>query len=151
MRTSVKVKTLIIISAVMIAVVFSFCLGYFKAKMDFREFSDTYTVSVEKNAESTVSYEENTEPTTPIKETAQPTVSPEETAEQDDLTLLVNINTASAAELDKLPGIGSALAGRIVEYRKENGEFRNRYDIMDVPGIGAGTYEKIKNNIYVNE
>ena len=50
MRTSVTLKTLIIISAAMIITVLSFSMGYFKAKMDFQKFTDTYTVSVEETA-----------------------------------------------------------------------------------------------------
>ena len=62
MKTSVNLKMLIIISAAMIITVLSFSLGYFKAKMDFQKYSDSYTVSVEKIAESTAPEEEITIP-----------------------------------------------------------------------------------------
>jgi len=62
---------------------------------------------------------------------------------------LVNINTAGAEELDGLTGIGPALAGKIIEYREENGPFENIADIMDVSGIGPATFEKFKNDITV--
>jgi len=62
---------------------------------------------------------------------------------------LININTASQAELETLPGIGPTTAQRIIEYREQNGPFVNTEDIINVPGIGSGTYERIKNLITV--
>ena len=49
----------------------------------------------------------------------------------------VNINTATLEELDKLPGIGPAIAQRILDYREEHGRFETIYDIANVSGIGA--------------
>lgn len=63
----------------------------------------------------------------------------------------LNINTASAAELDLLPGIGETLAGRIVAYREENGAFAESADIMKVEGIGEGIYADIQELITVGE
>ena len=64
-------------------------------------------------------------------------------------TELVNINTASADELVALPAIGSATAQKIIEYREQNGPFLNIEDIINVPGIGAGNYERFKDMITV--
>jgi competence protein ComEA len=61
----------------------------------------------------------------------------------------VNINTATATELEALPGIGPKTAEAIVEYREANGSFETIEDIMDVPGIGEGTFEKIRDGITV--
>jgi len=61
---------------------------------------------------------------------------------------LVDLNTATEAELDTLPGIGPARALDIVEYRREH-PFRHIEDVMDVPGIGPGIFERIKNRITV--
>lgn len=55
-----------------------------------------------------------------------------------------NINTASAAELQRLPRIGPALAERIVEYRRVNGRFRSAEQITEVRGIGEKTLEKMR-------
>jgi competence protein ComEA len=48
----------------------------------------------------------------------------------------VDLNRASAAELEELPGVGPVLAGRIVSYRDENGPFRSIDQLIEVPGIG---------------
>lgn len=60
---------------------------------------------------------------------------------------LININTASAEELDSLPGIGPTLAQRIIAYREENGPFQTIEDIVNVSGIGSSTFENIKDLI----
>ena len=59
----------------------------------------------------------------------------------------VNINTASAGELEELLGIGPILAERIVEYRRENGRFRYVYELMDIPGIDENTYLALRDRI----
>lgn len=64
-------------------------------------------------------------------------------------TELININTASLAELDTLPGIGPTTAQKIIDYRQQNGPFLNTQDIINVSGIGPGTYERIKDLITV--
>ncbi len=62
---------------------------------------------------------------------------------------VVNINTASATELESLPGIGPSLAKKIVEFRQKNGGFKNPSDLMAVQGIGEKKYEQLKNLISV--
>jgi competence protein ComEA len=64
-------------------------------------------------------------------------------------TELININTASNAELESLPGIGPTTAQKIIDYREKNGPFINAEDIVNVSGIGPGTYERIKDLITV--
>ena len=61
----------------------------------------------------------------------------------------VNINTASAEQLQTLPGVGPALAQRILDYRKENGSFKKAEELMNVKGIGEKSYEKLKDHITV--
>lgn len=61
----------------------------------------------------------------------------------------ININTASVEELDALPGIGAAIAQRIVDYREENGPFQSPADLQEVQGIGGKAYEKLKDFISV--
>ncbi|MHB1317442.1 MAG: helix-hairpin-helix domain-containing protein [Anaerolineae bacterium] len=62
---------------------------------------------------------------------------------------LININTATASELETLPGIGAVLAGRIVAYRTENGPFQAIEGVMDVRGIGESYYAQIRDLITV--
>jgi competence protein ComEA len=64
-------------------------------------------------------------------------------------TELININTASSADLESLPGIGPTTAQKIIDYREQNGPFINAEDIINVSGIGPGTYERIKDLITV--
>ena len=61
----------------------------------------------------------------------------------------VNINTAGAAELDSLPGIGPALAERIIQYRQTNGLFQNPQDLMNVSGIGEKKFAELEHLITV--
>ena len=61
----------------------------------------------------------------------------------------VNINTASKEELLSLKGIGDSRAEDIINYRTENGKFAAIEDIMKVPGIKQGAFNKIKDNIKV--
>ena len=59
----------------------------------------------------------------------------------------VNINTATQAELETLPGIGSSTASKIIQYRNEKGRFNKIDEIKEVSGIGEAKFEKIKNYI----
>jgi competence ComEA-like helix-hairpin-helix protein len=56
----------------------------------------------------------------------------------------VNINNADASQLALLPRVGPSVAGRIVDYRKQNGGFKKAEDLMLVQGIGEKTFELIK-------
>jgi len=62
---------------------------------------------------------------------------------------VVNINTASAAELEALPGVGAKTAARIVEYRQKNGPFKKVEELMNVRGVGEKNFLKLKPQITV--
>ncbi len=62
---------------------------------------------------------------------------------------LLNLNAVTSRELASLPGIGTVLAERILEYRKTNGVFRNIEEVMNVPGIGEKKFQGIKEFITV--
>ncbi len=61
----------------------------------------------------------------------------------------ININKATQAELETIPGIGPSTALKIINYRKENGKFTSIEDIKNVSGIGDAKYEKMKEYITV--
>ena len=65
-------------------------------------------------------------------------LSPEEKPE------LLNINTATAEELQTLPSIGPAMSQRIIQHRKEHGKFASVNALTEVKGIGEKTLEKLK-------
>ena len=56
----------------------------------------------------------------------------------------LNLNAATEAQLEALPGIGAATATRIVEYRKKNGQFKKVEELMNVKGIGEKSFLKLK-------
>jgi competence protein ComEA len=61
----------------------------------------------------------------------------------------MDLNTASASELDLLPGIGPALAQRIIEYRGKHGGFKTIEELKQVPGIGPKKLEAIRDRVTV--
>jgi competence protein ComEA len=65
------------------------------------------------------------------------------------ITAPININTANLEELDKLPGIGPSIAQAIIDYRTQNGPFKNIEAINEVKGIGDALFAKIKDSITV--
>lgn len=62
---------------------------------------------------------------------------------------LINVNTASAIELEALPGVGEVIAQAIVDYRTENGPFTSVDQLLDVSGIGDATLENIRELVTV--
>lgn len=61
----------------------------------------------------------------------------------------ININRATAGELDSLPGIGPVLASRIIDYRKANGPFATVDDLQKVSGIGSAKFAQFKSKVRV--
>lgn len=56
----------------------------------------------------------------------------------------VNLNTATVAQLEALPGIGPSMAQRIVSYREKNGAFKKLEDLMNIQGIGEKSFLKLR-------
>lgn len=86
-----------------------------------------------------------------VGEVAPPSSSPEKTTASTggaaDTSGLIDLNSADAAALDTLSGIGPATAAAIIEYREANGPFKRSEDIQNVKGIGPSVYAKIKDQI----
>lgn len=72
-----------------------------------------------------------------------------ELAAQNNSGDLININTADEKELQKIKGVGPSIAGRIIDYRENNGAFKSIEDIKKVRGIGDKTFEKMKDQITI--
>ena len=63
---------------------------------------------------------------------------------------LININTASKKEIaQNINGIGEKTAAKIISYRKTNGGFKSKEELMNIKGISKNKFEKIKNSIIV--
>ena len=63
---------------------------------------------------------------------------------------LISLNRASQEYLERLPGVGPVIAGRIVEYRKEYGDFQSIEELVKVKGVGLKTVEKLKPYLKLN-
>jgi competence protein ComEA len=61
----------------------------------------------------------------------------------------VDLNTATATQLQTLPGVGPALAMRIIEYRDANGRFARIEDVMNVRGVGEATFLRMRDLLTV--
>jgi competence protein ComEA len=63
----------------------------------------------------------------------------------------VNLNSATQAQIETLPGIGPKVAQRIIEYRQKNGPFKKIEDLMNVKGVGEKSFLKLKPYLTVTE
>ena len=68
---------------------------------------------------------------------------------ENDVGTKVNINTAKLEELQNIPGVGPSIAQAIIDYRKENGKFKNIEDIKNVSGVGESKYKNMESYIKV--
>lgn len=121
------------LAMLVIAVAFiSFCLGLFLAK---RHEPDTVTITTGK---------------TPVSQAAAETAQQADPSESVSyLNGRLNINAASAEDFALLPGIGEALAQRIVDYRTASGPFTDVSELCNVSGIGEKRLEAILEYITV--
>lgn len=74
-------------------------------------------------------------------------VSMDKVAVNIDGRAMINVNRADAETLTLVDGIGEVLAGRIVDYRRENGPFQTLDDLLKIKGIGKATLERIRQRI----
>jgi competence protein ComEA len=64
-------------------------------------------------------------------------------------TVQVNLNTATVADLQQLPGVGAKVAARIVDYRQKQGPFKRIEELMNIQGIGEKSFLKLRPQITV--
>lgn len=133
------------ISIIIITIVFvSFTVGFFVGRSHGEK---NINISV---AENNSAFSDEISEKSDTGETAEPeTAFPDAAESTSQKAKIVNINTATADELETLPGIGQVLATRIIEYREQNGGFENEYEITQVRGIGEKIFSQIKEYISV--
>ena len=85
----------------------------------------------------------------PTAQAAQKSATPRTDAKPAVAT--IHLNTATAAELEKLPGIGQKVAARIVEYRQKNGPFKKVEELMNVQGIGEKSFLQFRSQLTVTQ
>jgi competence protein ComEA len=61
----------------------------------------------------------------------------------------VDLNTATIAQLDSLPGVGPVLAQRILDWRTEHGRFTSTDELQEVPGVGPKKFESLKPHVRI--
>ncbi len=76
--------------------------------------------------------------------------TPDARAPQTRLVGVVNVNTATAEELELLPGVGPARSRAIIDFRKENGSFKQAGDLVQVSGIGEKAFERMRPHVRVS-
>jgi competence protein ComEA len=106
--------------------------------------------SREPVAETSESQAAAVEPATPkAAEKKASTVDTPSADQPPAIATKINVNTASASELELLPGIGPALAARIIEHRTQHGPFRSVADLDKVKGIGPAKLRKLREHAAV--
>ncbi len=80
----------------------------------------------------------------PASDHVSPKMIPERVAAQAGSSSLLNVNTATQEELERLPGLGTVLAQRILAYRQANGPFRQVEELQKVPGIGHKRLQQLR-------
>ncbi len=123
---------------------------YAQAHWFVSEFEPVLASQDSLNTSSSVLFHPGSVDTTKSRRDSTDTVSVEASERGTEASTGLDINTASPAELQSLPGIGPALAGRIIEYRNHHGPFKTISDVMRVRGIGTKTLERLEALIVVN-
>lgn len=103
------------------------------------------------NQQVTELQKQNEELRTQLSQNSTQNIAGVTTSNTEQVSDKININTASATDLDKLPSIGPVRAGDIIAYRESKGGFKTIEEIKNIKGIGDATFEKMKDLITVGE
>lgn len=146
-------ESLIVISAFAVAIGVGICHS---VRNDFKKSEVVTITKIETESENsneiqTTAMINNSKGTITTKNKTKKKKSETSASSEKNSDILVNINTADHDTLVKLNGIGDSLADRIIEYRNENGDFKNIEELLNVPGIGEKIFNAVKDNIYVED
>ena len=115
------------------------------------EYSPQAVPTMAEEDSSAASVDADTSSEASVNDDASSAVSSAPSSSAKNSSGLININTASAEELEEnLPRVGNVIAARIIDYREYHGGFKSIDEIMEVSGIGDKIFEEIKDKICVN-
>ncbi|MBR3900405.1 MAG: helix-hairpin-helix domain-containing protein [Ruminococcus sp.] len=143
-----KSKMIFYIAVTSLILILSFVIRFVKTS-ESKEFVITYNSSYKSIFTTYVSSKVTDASFTTVYKAAVTTTTKVAETETSNVPLYIDINTADIDLLCQLDGIGEGLAKAIIRYREENDGFNNIEEIMNIHGIGEGTFENICDFIYV--
>ena len=142
-----KIPILVLITCVFAAFVF----GFFAGRNLNRTPVQIRAISPAPEATASATEEALSETTDPEAEAASSQEASFDNSDADSVSFPLNINTATTAQLENLPGIGPVIAQRIVDYRDANGPYSAPSQLLNVSGIGQKRLDAIWDYITIGE